>query len=94
MFAEDILLCGNDPDEEARLIERMKGLLAPFVLRRLKVELADQMVTKSHVMHEVCASRVQHTRIVIYPCSVVVDCHTIAGIMPCVCARGSAQAAS
>jgi hypothetical protein len=43
----------NDPAAEGRLIKRMRGLLAPFVLRRLKSELAEQMVTKSHKMHEV-----------------------------------------
>lgn len=31
----------------------MRSLLAPFVLRRLKSELAEQMVTKNHKLHEV-----------------------------------------
>jgi hypothetical protein len=32
----------------------MRSLLAPIVLRRLKTELAEQMVTKNHKLHEVC----------------------------------------
>jgi hypothetical protein len=52
--AEELLQrATNDPVAEQRLIQRMRGLLAPFVLRRLKSELAEQMVTKSHKMHEV-----------------------------------------
>jgi hypothetical protein len=54
--AEELLQrATNDPVAEQRLIQRMRGLLAPFVLRRLKSELAEQMVTKSHKMHEVGA---------------------------------------
>jgi hypothetical protein len=52
--AEELLQrATNDAVAEQRLIQRMRGLLAPFVLRRLKSELAEQMVTKSHKMHEV-----------------------------------------
>jgi hypothetical protein len=51
----------NDPVAEQRLIQRMRGLLAPFVLRRLKSELAEQMVTKSHKMHEVSGGSMRHT---------------------------------
>ena len=32
----------------AELTERMKQLLQPFVLRRLKTEVADQLTRKSH----------------------------------------------
>jgi hypothetical protein len=49
----------NDASAEQRLIQRMRGLLAPFVLRRLKSELAEQMVTKSHKMHEVSGGAMQ-----------------------------------
>lgn len=33
-------------EEEAALVERMKRILAPFVLRRLKSEVASQLVPK------------------------------------------------
>ncbi|WIA09411.1 hypothetical protein OEZ85_008816 [Tetradesmus obliquus] len=52
-FEELLQRANNDSLAEQRLIQRMRGLLAPFVLRRLKSELAEQMVTKSHKMHEV-----------------------------------------
>jgi hypothetical protein len=56
--AEDLLArAATDPEVEQQLIKRMRGLLAPFVLRRLKSELAEQMVTKNHKLHEVCAER-------------------------------------
>lgn len=52
--AEDLLArAATDPEVEQQLIKRMRGLLAPFVLRRLKSELAEQMVTKNHKLHEV-----------------------------------------
>lgn len=52
---EDLLArAGTDPEVEGQLISRMRSLLAPFVLRRLKTELAEQMVTKNHKLHEVC----------------------------------------
>jgi len=52
--AEDLLArAGTDPEVEQQLIKRMRSLLAPFVLRRLKSELAEQMVTKNHKLHEV-----------------------------------------
>ncbi len=38
----------GDDDEIAKLTERMKALLGPFVLRRLKTEVAGQLTTKSH----------------------------------------------
>jgi len=47
------LEAGQDPDKEAVLVERMRTLLQPFVLRRLKSELKDQLVEKAHVMREV-----------------------------------------
>lgn len=43
----------NDPAEQEKMVERMKKLLAPFVLRRLKSEVADQLVTKSHRLEKV-----------------------------------------
>lgn len=36
-----------------RLAERMQGLLRPFVLRRLKTEVATQLVPKQHQLHKV-----------------------------------------
>lgn len=52
--AEDLLArATSDPEVEQQLIKRMRSLLAPFVLRRLKSELAEQMVTKNHKLHEV-----------------------------------------
>ncbi len=44
---------GHDPEKERQLVERMRTLLQPFVLRRLKIELKDQLVEKAHVMREV-----------------------------------------
>lgn len=38
----------GDDSEIAKLTERMKSLLGPFVLRRLKQEVAGQLTTKSH----------------------------------------------
>ncbi len=38
----------GDDDEIAKLTERMKALLGPFVLRRLKQEVAGQLTTKTH----------------------------------------------
>ena len=35
------------------LVDRMRTLLQPFVLRRLKIELKDQLVEKAHVMCKV-----------------------------------------
>ena len=49
-------VCGDgvcaqgDDDEIAKLTERMKSLLGPFVLRRLKAEVAGQLTTKSHAV--------------------------------------------
>ncbi|PSC69740.1 CHROMATIN REMODELING 19 [Micractinium conductrix] len=39
----------GDDGEIAKLTERMKSLLGPFVLRRLKTEVAGQLTSKSHV---------------------------------------------
>ena len=44
---------GRDPEKERALVDRMRSLLQPFVLRRLKSELKDQLVDKDHVMVEV-----------------------------------------
>ena len=35
-------------EDEAALVERMKSILAPFVIRRLKTEVADQLPCKTH----------------------------------------------
>jgi hypothetical protein len=42
----------GDDGEIAKLTERMKSLLGPFVLRRLKQEVAGQLTTKSHATGE------------------------------------------
>ncbi len=43
-------------DEEAvqRLAERMRGLLEPFMLRRLKAEVAGQLAPKTQKVVQVC----------------------------------------
>ena len=42
-------LCVQGDDAEiAKLTERMKALLGPFVLRRLKTEVAGQLTEKTH----------------------------------------------
>lgn len=38
----------GDDEEIAKLTERMKSLLGPFVLRRLKQEVAGQLTSKTH----------------------------------------------
>jgi SNF2 family DNA or RNA helicase len=38
----------GDDQEIAKLTERMKSLLGPFVLRRLKTEVAGQLTEKTH----------------------------------------------
>jgi hypothetical protein len=48
---------GKDAEKERVLVERMRTLLQPFVLRRLKIELKDQLVEKAHVMKEVGEGR-------------------------------------
>ena len=40
--------CQGDDEEIAKLTERMKQLLGPFVLRRLKTEVAGQLTDKTH----------------------------------------------
>ena len=44
-------ICWQEEAEIDRLAERMKGLLRPFVLRRLKTEVANQLVPKQHKLH-------------------------------------------
>lgn len=36
-----------------KLAERMQNLLRPFVLRRLKTEVAYQLAPKKHILHKV-----------------------------------------
>jgi SNF2 family DNA or RNA helicase len=55
-----VLEAGKDPEKEQVLVERMRSLLQPFVLRRLKNELKDQLVDKAHVMHEVRTRACMH----------------------------------
>ena len=43
----------------ARLAERMRHLLAPFVLRRLKSEVAGQLTPKQHHVEQVRATATQ-----------------------------------
>ena len=40
-------------EEVSRLAERMQNLLRPFVLRRLKTEVANQLAPKQHRLHTV-----------------------------------------
>ncbi|KAL4427971.1 hypothetical protein ABPG75_002060 [Micractinium tetrahymenae] len=49
----------GDDDEIAKLTERMKALLGPFVLRRLKTEVAGQLTTKTHATEFIEMSEVQ-----------------------------------
>ncbi|KAG1655262.1 hypothetical protein FOA52_009819 [Chlamydomonas sp. UWO 241] len=42
----------SEEDQEMR-VERYKALLAPFILRRLKSEVATQLIAKKHVVEEV-----------------------------------------
>ncbi|GAX85084.1 hypothetical protein CEUSTIGMA_g12504.t1 [Chlamydomonas eustigma] len=42
-----------DEDEQAARVDRYKALLAPFILRRLKSEVATQLVPKKHIVEEV-----------------------------------------
>lgn len=43
----------QEEDEVARLAERMQNLLRPFVLRRLKTEVANQLIPKIHRLERV-----------------------------------------
>lgn len=45
---EDLAEMVNDEDEVKKLTDRMKQLLGPFVLRRLKTEVAGQLTKKKH----------------------------------------------
>ena len=38
------------PQEQAARVERYKKLLAPFILRRLKSEVATQLMSKKHIV--------------------------------------------
>ena len=40
-------------EEVNKLAERMQNLLRPFVLRRLKTEVASQLAPKTHALHKV-----------------------------------------
>ena len=53
--AEELDFAANakDATREVALIGRMKKLLGPFVLRRLKSEISEQLVTKSHALKDV-----------------------------------------
>lgn len=46
--APSLLPPQGDDEEIAKLTERMKSLLGPFVLRRLKQEVAGQLTEKTH----------------------------------------------
>eukprot|EP00884_Botryococcus_braunii_P000672 jgi/Botrbrau1/10605/Bobra.0358s0024.1 len=50
---EDDVLDTQDEDKMNERIERMKRLLAPFVLRRLKSEVASQLQSKTHILQKV-----------------------------------------
>ncbi|KAI3428839.1 hypothetical protein D9Q98_007656 [Chlorella vulgaris] len=50
----------GDDGEIAKLTERMKSLLGPFVLRRLKQEVAGQLTTKSHATEFIEMTEEQH----------------------------------
>ena len=41
----------QDPESIDKLAERMKNLLKPFVLRRLKTEVASQLAAKQHKLY-------------------------------------------
>lgn len=45
---EDLVDMANDDEEAKNLTEKMKQLLGPFVLRRLKTEVAGQLTKKKH----------------------------------------------
>ncbi len=45
---EDLVDMANNDEEAKNLTERMKQLLGPFVLRRLKTEVAGQLTKKKH----------------------------------------------
>ena len=51
--------CVQDEEEVARLAERMRHLLAPFVLRRLKSEVAGQLTAKQHRTEQVSMTEAQ-----------------------------------
>ena len=51
--------CVQDEEEVARLADRMRHLLAPFVLRRLKSEVAGQLTAKQHRTEQVSMTEAQ-----------------------------------
>ncbi len=51
--------CLQDEEEVARLADRMRHLLAPFVLRRLKSEVAGQLTAKQHRTEQVSMTEAQ-----------------------------------
>ena len=54
-----LLACVQDEEEMQRLTERMKALLGPFVLRRLKSEVASQLASKDQRVELVDMTPVQ-----------------------------------
>ena len=52
-------VCRQEEEEVSRLAERMQALLRPFVLRRLKTEVANQLVPKRHIVHQVAMTAEQ-----------------------------------
>lgn len=59
MFREHALIGWQDEEEMQRLAERMKALLGPFVLRRLKSEVASQLAPKDQRVELVDMTAVQ-----------------------------------
>ncbi len=46
-------------EEVNKLAERMQNLLRPFVLRRLKTEVANQLAPKQHKLHKLAMTEEQ-----------------------------------
>lgn len=46
-------------EEISKLAERMQNLLRPFVLRRLKTEVANQLAPKKHMLHKLAMTQEQ-----------------------------------
>ncbi len=55
----DFVEMANDEEEVEKLTDRMKQLLGPFVLRRLKTEVAGQLTPKQHTTKFIDMSPVQ-----------------------------------
>lgn len=51
MHCRYMCLVFQDPESIDKLAERMKNLLKPFVLRRLKTEVASQLAAKQHRLY-------------------------------------------